>query len=135
MAQEISPPIAQASLQGIENDIEIPMTQLSGPAIQITSKNSRQYHLPHQLVSPKPLTLLVVAKPTSAGFAFVAGSDGGSVGALIPYILRSYNAQTGSLAILYASGFAGWIVAALAGGYARVYIGTGGALVLGARCN
>ena len=110
MAQEISPPIAQASLQGVENDIEISTAKLSGPAIQIASKNSRQYHLPRQLVSPKPLTLLVIAKLASAGFTFfVAGSNGGGVGTLIP----------GSLAIQCASGFAGWIVAALAGGYTR----------------
>ncbi|OCL07199.1 MFS transporter [Glonium stellatum] len=82
---------------------------------------------------PIPLTFPVLIKLASAGFAFfVAGNNDGSVGALIPYILRGYNTHTGSLAILYASGFTGWVTAALVSVYARVYIGMGGAVVLGA---
>ena len=62
----------------------------------------------------------------------VAGVNDGSLGALLPYALRGYHISTGSVAILYGAAFAGWVVAALIGGYVRVHIGSGGVLVLGA---
>ena len=79
------------------------------------------------------VTLPVAVKLTSAALAFfVAGCNDGSFGALIPYMLRGYHISTGSVAILYGTAFAGWIVAALIGGFLRAYVGSGGALVLGA---
>ena len=80
-----------------------------------------------------PLTFLVAAKLTSACFAFfVAGTNDGSLGALIPYMIRGYRIGTGSVSILYACSFVGWVTAAMVGGYARAYFGSGGVLVLGA---
>ncbi|KFY19682.1 hypothetical protein V491_04288, partial [Pseudogymnoascus sp. VKM F-3775] len=50
-----------------------------------------------------PLTPLLKLKLTSAAFAFfTAGINDGSLGALVPYILRTYGIATGSVAILYA---------------------------------
>jgi fucose permease len=63
---------------------------------------------------------------------FVAGVNDGSLGALLPYARRGYRITTGSVAILYGTAFAGWVVAALVGGYVRAFVGSRGALVLGA---
>ena len=100
-----------------------------------------QHHLepPLDLPSPSttniqtPLSLPVALKLSSAAFAFfVAGANDGSLGALLPYALRGYGVSTGSIAILYGSAFAGWVVAALAGGYVRAWVGPGGAMAVGA---
>src|SRR5690349_15817441 len=67
-----------------------------------------------------PLTFLVKTKLTSAALAFfTAGVNDGSLGAVVPYILRTYNIATGSVAILFACAFAGWAVAALVAGLSR----------------
>jgi fucose permease len=80
-----------------------------------------------------PLTRLVALKLASAAFAFfVAGTNDGSLGALTPYMLIHYNIGTGSIAILYATAFSGWVVAAFLSGIVRAQSGPGGVLVLGA---
>lgn len=80
-----------------------------------------------------PLTPLVKVKLASAAFAFfTAGVNDGSLGALVPYILRTYDIATGSIAILFASAFAGWAIAALITGLTRAKFGSGGVLMLGA---
>lgn len=56
----------------------------------------------------------------------------GALGALIPYILRSYGISTAYMAAPYGVQFFGWLVAALVGGYVRVLLGTGGMLIAGA---
>jgi hypothetical protein len=49
-------------------------------------------------------TALPLLKLLSAGFSFfVAGTNDGSIGALIPYILLSYSIGTSFIAILYPS--------------------------------
>ncbi|RDW73510.1 hypothetical protein BP6252_07417 [Coleophoma cylindrospora] len=79
------------------------------------------------------ITFPIAMKLSSACFAFVtAGINDGSFGSLVPYILAGYDIGTGSVAIIYGVTFAGWVVAAIIGGYVRVYAGSGGALVLGA---
>ncbi len=79
------------------------------------------------------ITLPVAVKLASAAFAFfVAGCNDGSFGALLPYMLRGYNIGTGSVAILYGTAFAGWLLAALVGTFVRAYVGSGGVLILGA---
>lgn len=79
------------------------------------------------------LTLPIITKLISASFAFfVAGTNDGSLGALIPYMLSQYNIHTGSIAILYGTAFSGWILVALLGGFVRAYLGPGGVMVLGA---
>jgi fucose permease len=80
-----------------------------------------------------PLTFLLKTKHASAAFAFfTAGVNDGSLGALVPYILRTYDIATGSVAILFACAFAGWAVAALIAGLSRAKLGSGGVLMLGA---
>ncbi|KFY84586.1 hypothetical protein V500_09186 [Pseudogymnoascus sp. VKM F-4518 (FW-2643)] len=80
-----------------------------------------------------PLTPFLKVKLASAAFAFfTAGVNDGSLGALVPYILRTYDIATGSIAILFASAFAGWAIAALIAGLTRAKFGSGGVLMLGA---
>lgn len=80
-----------------------------------------------------PLTTFLKIKLASAAFAFfTAGVNDGSLGALVPYILRTYNIATGSIAILFACAFAGWAVAAVVAGLSRAKLGNGGVLMLGA---
>lgn len=83
-----------------------------------------------------------VAKPPvlklfSAGLAFfTAGVNDGSLGVLVPYLLRHYCLGTGSIAWLYGAGFAGWVAVALAGAWIRECIGAragiGAVLAVGA---
>ncbi|KFY35218.1 hypothetical protein V494_06107 [Pseudogymnoascus sp. VKM F-4513 (FW-928)] len=80
-----------------------------------------------------PLSSFVKLKLSSAAFAFfTAGVNDGSLGALVPYILRTYDIATGSIAILFACAFAGWAVAAVVAGLSRAKLGSGGVLMLGA---
>jgi fucose permease len=118
--------------QGHNNDEEIPMTLLT--TSNTKDRLERQPETPTVVAEAQsPLTLPIALKLGSAAFAFfVAGVNDGSLGALLPYALRGYHISTGSVAILYGTAFAGWVVAALIGGYVRAYIGSGGALVLGA---
>lgn len=85
------------------------------------------------VLQPLALTLPIKLKLVSATLAFFnTGINDGSLGALIPYILRSYNISTGYMALPYGVQFLGWLLAALIGGYARITLGTGGMLILGA---
>ncbi|KFY40598.1 hypothetical protein V495_05340 [Pseudogymnoascus sp. VKM F-4514 (FW-929)] len=107
-----------------------PMTDLpkSNPPNKATDLESNN-------VDPEepPLTPFLKLKLASAAFAFfTAGVNDGSLGALVPYILRTYSISTGSVAILYACAFAGWFVAAIVGGICRTKLGNGGVLMLGA---
>ncbi|KAK4500495.1 hypothetical protein PRZ48_008684 [Zasmidium cellare] len=86
-------------------------------------------------VATQPLEVkgVIRLKVFSAAFCFLnAGINDGSLGALIPYILRHYDISTAWMAIPYGTAFTGWLVAALIGGYARVTLGTGGVIVAGA---
>jgi len=79
------------------------------------------------------LSFSVGIKLTSAAFAFFcAGTNDGSLGALVPYLLRGYSVGTGSVSKLYGIAFAGWAVAAVIGGCMRVSVGVGGTLIIGA---
>jgi hypothetical protein len=52
---------------------------------------------------PVQLSRMVVLKLLSCGFSFfVAGTMDGSLGPLIPYMLRSYNVGTSFISIMYA---------------------------------
>jgi len=128
-----APRPAPTCSHGHNNDEEIPMTLLTTSNTE--DRLERQPETPSTIVAEaqSPLTLPVALKLGSAAFAFfVAGVNDGSLGALLPYALRGYHISTGSIAILYGTAFAGWVVAALIGGYVRAHIGSGGALVLGA---
>ena len=84
-------------------------------------------------VTPLELTSSVRLKVFSAAFCFLnAGINDGSIGALIPYILRDYHITTGWMAIPCGVAFFGWLLTAVLGGYLRVTLGTGGYLIVGA---
>ncbi|KAK1147169.1 hypothetical protein N8T08_001908 [Aspergillus melleus] len=80
---------------------------------------------------PAPPRLLL--KLVSAGFAFfVAGLNDGSLGALIPYIRKSYHIDTNLVSVVYGTTFLGWLIAALSNSYLGQYLNLGVFLALGA---
>ncbi|KAI9147112.1 Bypass of stop codon protein-like protein [Paramyrothecium foliicola] len=75
-------------------------------------------------------TLLKVA---SASFSFlIAGVNDGSVGAIIPYVIREYNVNTAIVSSVYGATFAGWVFAALTNTLLYQYLDLGSMLALGA---
>lgn len=69
----------------------------------------------------------------SSGFSFfVAGTNDGSMGALLPYILRSYHIGTGLVALLYLCNFLGWLFAALSNSHLPRFLPLPSLLLLGA---
>ena len=84
-------------------------------------------------LEPLELTGVVKLRIVSAAFCFFnAAVNDGSIGAPIPYILRSYNIITGSMAVPYGVAFFGWLLAAIFGGHLRVTLGPGGYIIVGA---
>lgn len=72
-------------------------------------------------------------KLISACFSFlVAGVNDGSVGALIPYIIRDYKVNTAIVSGIYGATFAGWLVAAVTNTHLCQYLKLGSMLSLGA---
>ncbi|KAK0386437.1 hypothetical protein NLU13_6274 [Sarocladium strictum] len=70
---------------------------------------------------------------TSAGFSFlVAGVNDGSIGALLPYVMRDYNINTAIVTSVYGANFAGWLSAALVNAHLCQYLDLGAMLALGA---
>ncbi|KAJ6143785.1 hypothetical protein N7471_003238 [Penicillium samsonianum] len=73
------------------------------------------------------------AKILSAGLSFfVAGVNDGSLGSIIPYVLRTYGIGTNMVAVLYGTTFFGWLIAALTNGKITQYLDLGPILSLGA---
>ena len=62
---------------------------------------------------------------------FTAGLNDGSLGALLPYILRYYNLPTSATVYLYISSFLGWAIVAVVNNHVVAYLGLPGALFLG----
>ncbi|RFU35480.1 hypothetical protein B7463_g876, partial [Scytalidium lignicola] len=72
-------------------------------------------------------------KLLSSGFSFfVAGANDGSMGALIPYILRNYNVGTSLIAVLYSTSFVGWVLAAVTNSHSPKFFDIGALLAIGA---
>ncbi|KAK4151845.1 bypass of stop codon protein 6 [Chaetomidium leptoderma] len=72
-------------------------------------------------------------KLISTGFSFfVAGVNDGSLGALIPYVIRSYGITTALVSALYAATLAGWLAAALTSTHLAQRLRLGYLLGLGA---
>ncbi|KAL7920399.1 MFS general substrate transporter [Trichoderma austrokoningii] len=63
---------------------------------------------------------------------FVAGTNDGSIGALIPYVIREYNASTAIVSSVYGANFFGWLFAAFANTHLCQYLDLGAMLALGA---
>ncbi|KXX79335.1 Bypass of stop codon protein 6 [Madurella mycetomatis] len=75
----------------------------------------------------------VLVKLISSGFSFfVAGVNDGSLGALIPYVIRSYGITTAVVSVLYAATLAGWLLAAFTSTHLSQRLRLGSMLVLGA---
>ncbi|OBW68844.1 MAG: Uncharacterized protein AUREO_010960 [Aureobasidium pullulans] len=69
----------------------------------------------------------------SAGFSFfVAGLNDGSLGVLIPWVIRDYGINTAILSSVYGASFLGWFTAALTNTHLSQYLDLGSILVLGA---
>jgi fucose permease len=76
------------------------------------------------------LTRLIVA-----GFAFFcSGINDGSLGPLIPYILRQYQINTNFVSIVYGVTFFGWFTAAATNSHLTQILDLGAILTLGAIC-
>ncbi|KAJ5428677.1 hypothetical protein N7445_010131 [Penicillium cf. griseofulvum] len=80
-----------------------------------------------------PVPKWMYAKILSAGLSFfVAGVNDGSLGSLIPYVIRTYDIGTNMVAVLYGTTFCGWLIAALTNGKITQYLDLGLILSLGA---
>lgn len=72
-------------------------------------------------------------KIISAGFSFfVAGVNDGSIGALLPYVIREYNVNTAIVSSVYGANFCGSLFAALVNTHLCQYLDLGAMLALGA---
>ncbi|KAJ5204405.1 uncharacterized protein N7498_005284 [Penicillium cinerascens] len=63
---------------------------------------------------------------------FVAGINDGSLGSLIPYVIRTYGIGTNMVAVLYGTTFFGWFFAALSNSSICLHFDLGAILSLGA---
>ncbi|KAK5655242.1 hypothetical protein OQA88_5809 [Cercophora sp. LCS_1] len=69
----------------------------------------------------------------SAGYSFfVAGVNDGSLGSLIPYVVRLYGINTAIVSSLYAAAFSGWLLAAFSNAHLSQRLDLGAMLMLGA---
>ncbi|CAG9990637.1 unnamed protein product [Clonostachys byssicola] len=83
--------------------------------------------------SPEQLPNHTILKFLTASFSFfVAGVNDGSVGALIPYVIRQYNINTAQTSALYATNFAGWFISAIINTHLTQFFHLGSMMLLGA---
>lgn len=83
----------------------------------------------------KRLDRATYLKIFSAGFSFfVAGVNDGSIGALLPYVIREYDVSTAIVSSVYGANFFGWLFVALVNTHLCQYLGLGAMLALGAFC-
>ncbi|KAK7181949.1 hypothetical protein DPSP01_006179 [Paraphaeosphaeria sporulosa] len=67
------------------------------------------------------------------GFSYIfAGLNDGSLGALTPYILRTYRVGTAHVALIYAASFVGWLLAAATNSHLVHHFQLGAILTIGA---
>ncbi|CAO2650156.1 Nn.00g014480.m01.CDS01 [Neocucurbitaria sp. VM-36] len=79
------------------------------------------------------LTKRTLLKVIAASISFFfAGNNDGSLGALTPYILRTYNVGTEYVALIYGATFLGWLFAAATNSHLVRYLNLGAILTLGA---
>ncbi|KAM0347610.1 hypothetical protein ACHAPU_004623 [Fusarium lateritium] len=83
--------------------------------------------------SPNKPTTADLLKILSAGFSFfVAGVNDGSIGALVPHIIRDYNVTTAIVSSVYGANFMGWFSGALSNTHLCQAFDLGSMLALGA---
>ncbi|KAK4085056.1 uncharacterized protein Triagg1_46 [Trichoderma aggressivum f. europaeum] len=84
-----------------------------------------------QTSDPQPP--LPIFKILVSGFSFFcAGLDSATLGPLVPHILDAFSIGTGHIAIIYASIFAGWLLAALTNPFLAAHLHLGKLLLIGA---
>ncbi|KAL7952017.1 MFS general substrate transporter [Trichoderma barbatum] len=111
----------------VESAIEIAdLTQGSGRDVDTAETEPAQG--PDQTLNKS-----VYLKLISAGFSFfVAGVNDGSIGALIPYVIREFDISTAIVSSVYGANFLGWLFAAFANTHLCQYLNLGAMLALGA---
>ncbi|XEU97437.1 hypothetical protein FSHL1_002723 [Fusarium sambucinum] len=83
----------------------------------------------------KSLGRVVYFKILSACFSFlVAGVNDGSVGALIPYMIRDYDINTAIVSSVYAATFRGWLCSAMINTHLCQLMDMGAIMTVGASC-
>ncbi|KAJ0276505.1 hypothetical protein COL940_008234 [Colletotrichum noveboracense] len=103
-----------------------------------TSSQTPRSKPPRLTTPPRPsdegkLDNQTLLKLIAAGFAFfVSGVNDGSVGPLLPYMIRDYNISTAVVSIIYGANFLGWFLAALTNTHLRQVFDLGGLLAFGA---
>ncbi|RFU81655.1 mfs transporter [Trichoderma arundinaceum] len=116
-----------ATQTAVESAIEI---------TDLTQGSSRDTDINETEPAPGPsegLSKSVYLKLISAGFSFfVAGVNDGSIGALIPYVIREFNISTAIVSSVYGANFLGWLFAAFANTHLCQYLNLGTMLALGA---
>ncbi|KDN70984.1 putative glucose and galactose transporter [Colletotrichum sublineola] len=83
--------------------------------------------------SVSKLEITALLKLIAAGFSFfISGINDGSVGPLLPYMIRDYDITTAVVSLVYGANFLGWFLAALTNTYFGQNLNLGGLLTLGA---
>ncbi|KAF2838125.1 MFS transporter [Patellaria atrata CBS 101060] len=102
--------------------------------IELSSCNDQQIERLGAVPAEEPnqIDRNTLFKLLSCGFCFFfAGTNDGAIGPLVPYMLRTYHISTGSIAIIYASTFSGWLLAGLTNSHLRNYLPFGMILLFG----
>ncbi|KAL7930787.1 MFS general substrate transporter [Trichoderma chlorosporum] len=111
----------------VENAVEL---------ADVRQESSRDVDPSETEPAPRPdrrLNKSMYLKLISAGFSFfVAGVNDGSIGALIPYVIREYDISTAIVSSVYGANFLGWLFAAFANTHLCQYLNLGAMLALGA---
>ncbi|KAH0847279.1 hypothetical protein FOPE_00365 [Fonsecaea pedrosoi] len=93
-----------------------------------SSPDNRERHVRHGRLERS-----TILKLTSAAFSFFfSGASDGCLGALIPYILRTYDISMDAIAILYTVTFLGWLIAVASNSHLLQRVGFGAILAIGA---
>ncbi|KAI0977375.1 major facilitator superfamily domain-containing protein [Xylaria arbuscula] len=109
-----------------------PLTELSRDStVRDPEVSSEQQITEGEAVDREPATPFL--KLVVAGYSFFcAGVSDGTLGPLIPYILSSFHIGTGEIAVIYATTFAGWLLAALTNPIFTAHLTLGQLLLVGA---
>ncbi|KAL2404012.1 Cutinase transcription factor 1 beta [Exophiala dermatitidis] len=94
-------------------------------------------HEPHEgpETQSQKLDRRSILKLVCAGFSFFfAGTNDGTTGPLLPYMLHEYNISTGLVTVIYVATFAGWFLSALTNTHltTTLRLSLGATLLLGA---
>ncbi|KAH9878163.1 hypothetical protein J1614_003380 [Plenodomus biglobosus] len=116
------------------NNMMKPSVPLEAIELQIIDHDTHLTRLERNVaIEETGLTKQNLLKVMAASVSFFfAGNNDGSLGALTPYILRTYDIGTEYVALIYGATFFGWVFAAATNSHLIRYLGLGGILTLGA---